>query len=69
MEANRIVRTREAAVLTGLAESTLEKARLRGDGPPFVRLTKRAIGYRVADLIAWVESRTASSTSEPRESA
>ena len=52
----RILRTTEAAEYVGLSPSTLEKKRLTGDGPEFVRLGGRAIGYDVAALDAWIEA-------------
>ena len=60
----KVLRTQEAALYVGLSESTLEKLRLYGGGPRFVRLRPRAVGYRVDDLDAWLESREAGSTSE-----
>lgn len=43
---------------------TLEAMRLRGDGPPWAKVSKRRIAYRRADLEAYVEKRIFSSTSE-----
>ena len=63
METRRILRQRDAARYLALAESTLEKLRLTGDGPRFILLSARAIGYDIADLDAWLESRKHSSTS------
>lgn len=40
------------------------KARLRGDGPKFVRLSARAIGYLQADLDAWLADKRFGSTAE-----
>ena len=61
----QILRTPEAAKYLGLSESTLEKMRIMGgDSPPFVRLTKRAVGYIQKDLDAWLESRSRKSTSQ-----
>ncbi|RYG88776.1 DNA-binding protein [bacterium] len=46
-----VMNTREAAVYLGLSKSTLEKMRTqRDDGPPFVRLGRGAVRYRVRDL-------------------
>jgi predicted DNA-binding transcriptional regulator AlpA len=59
----RILRTRHAAPYVGLAESTLEKMRVVGNGPPFVRLGARAVGYRPEDLDLWLERRQVSNTS------
>jgi predicted DNA-binding transcriptional regulator AlpA len=60
----RVLRTAGAATYTGLTSSTLEKARLAGWGPPFIRLGARAVGYLVEDLDSWLESRKRSSTSD-----
>lgn len=62
----RILRTNEAAEYTGFAVSTLEKKRHDGGGPPFVRLSARAVGYFVTDLDEWLNARRAQSTSTPR---
>jgi predicted DNA-binding transcriptional regulator AlpA len=59
-----ILRPPMAADYVGLSVSTLAKQRLRGDGPKFVRLSPRAIGYLQADLDEWVASKRCSSTSE-----
>ena len=53
----------EAARWAKVSDSFLNKARLTGDGPKFVRLG-RSIRYRLEDLEAWVASRAAGSTSE-----
>ena len=50
----RILRTSEAAEYVGLATSTLEKMRVKGEGPRFIRLGGRAVGYDVRDLDAWL---------------
>lgn len=53
----------EAARWAKVSESFLNKARLTGDGPRFVRLG-RAIRYRQSDLEAWAQGGEAGSTSE-----
>jgi predicted DNA-binding transcriptional regulator AlpA len=59
-----LLRPPKAAAYLGLAVSTLAKQRLRGDGPKFVRLSARAIGYLQADLDEWLAAKRCSSTSE-----
>jgi predicted DNA-binding transcriptional regulator AlpA len=52
----RILRTPQAAVYIGLSASAMEKMRLSGAGPRFVRLGQKAIGYDVRDLDAWLDA-------------
>ena len=59
-----LLHTIEAAFLLGLSHRTLETLRLRGDGPPFVAITKRAVRYRRQDLIVWIDARRRQSTSD-----
>ena len=54
---------KEAARFMRLSESWLAKARMRGDGPPYVQIG-RAIRYQQSDLITYIGSRRRLSTSE-----
>ena len=54
---------REAASVLRLSERTLERMRVSGTGPKFVRLNT-SIRYRQQDLAAHVAARVVSSTSE-----
>lgn len=60
----RLLNTREVAELTGLAPSTLEKRRLAGQKPHFIKLGPRRVGYDPADIQAWIEEQRRSSTSD-----
>jgi predicted DNA-binding transcriptional regulator AlpA len=60
-----ILLTREASSYLHASESTLEKWRIRGDGPPFIRIGSRKVGYLRTDLDEWLASRRRTSTSEP----
>jgi predicted DNA-binding transcriptional regulator AlpA len=42
--------------ITGRARSTWQKARLTGDGPPFIRIG-RLVRYRASDVEAWLAAR------------
>ena len=53
----------EAAKALRLSERTLERMRLTGLGPVFVKAGRRVL-YRQADLEAWVASQVRASTSE-----
>ena len=61
----RIFRTHEAAEYVGLASSTLEKMRVNGDGPPFIRLGGRAVGYDIKDLDAWLDGQRDGGSDHP----
>ncbi len=54
---------REAATLLRLSERTLERYRLSGTGPAFVKLGRRVV-YRASDLLAFAQAHTHRSTSE-----
>lgn len=62
----RVLLTPEAAKYIARSDSFLEKARCSGEGPPFIKLGSRAVGYLIEDLDAWLTSRRRSSTSETR---
>lgn len=57
------LRTAAAATYTGLAKSTLEKMRVRGDGCAFIRIG-RAVLYDPDDLDAWLAANRRRSTSD-----
>jgi hypothetical protein len=58
-----LLTTREAAAFLRCAVTTLAKARVRGDGPPYVKFGKLVL-YDPADLARFVEAHKRSSTSE-----
>jgi predicted DNA-binding transcriptional regulator AlpA len=53
----------DTANLLKVSLSWLAKARMRGDGPPYIRVG-RSIRYAEAALIQWMKSKQRSSTSE-----
>lgn len=53
----------EAAKALRTSVRTLERRRLDGSGPPFVKLGGRIL-YRPEDIDAWAADRTFASTSE-----
>jgi predicted DNA-binding transcriptional regulator AlpA len=59
------LRSPEAARYLGISESTLNKTRLTGEGPPFVKVTPRVVAYRKADLDAYLEARLCRSSDNP----
>lgn len=57
------VDTPTASKVTGLSVATLEKLRVYGGGPAYLKLGK-AVRYRVSDLENWMAARVVQSTSE-----
>lgn len=55
----------EAARFLGLSASTLNKMRVRGDGPPFSKCGRRVL-YLMRDLSNWMAERRRQSTAEGR---
>jgi hypothetical protein len=53
----------EAAAFLSMGARTLQRLRLEGEGPPYVKLTERRIAYPVSTLEAWAMARLATSTS------
>jgi predicted DNA-binding transcriptional regulator AlpA len=58
-----LLTAKEASRVLKLSPSWLAKARMRGDGPPYLRLG-RAVRYSEGGLLQWMKSRTRMSTSE-----
>jgi predicted DNA-binding transcriptional regulator AlpA len=54
---------REAALALRLSPRTLERMRVTGNGPRFVKYN-RSIRYQQSDLDAWIAQRVVRSTSE-----
>ena len=57
--------TTQAAGVLGLSPRTLEQFRVKGGGPEYFALGKRAIRYRRYVLENWLDARRRVSTSDP----
>jgi predicted DNA-binding transcriptional regulator AlpA len=57
-----ILRTSDAAKYVGLAAATLASMRSNGDGPPYLKLGSKAVGYSTDVLDAWLKSCVRTST-------
>jgi predicted DNA-binding transcriptional regulator AlpA len=58
-----LLNSQEAAELCRLSPRTMERMRVSGEGPPYVKLNRR-VAYRPTDLDAWITSRVRTSTSD-----
>ncbi len=54
----RVVSESQAARYCGLSLVHFRRLRRRETGPRFVRLSIRRIGYRIGDLLKWLEERS-----------
>jgi predicted DNA-binding transcriptional regulator AlpA len=61
----RVLRTPEAAEYLGVATATLEKQRIKGGGPRFIKIGPKLVGYTIEDLDAHIEAGRRTSTSDP----
>jgi predicted DNA-binding transcriptional regulator AlpA len=56
---NRIISEPEAAAMYGISEDTLQRRARRGEGPARLKLSPRRVGYRLGDILADIEAKTA----------
>jgi predicted DNA-binding transcriptional regulator AlpA len=56
---------RQCAEALALSERTLERLRVLGGGPHFLRI-RHSVRYRPSDVEAWLASRVVGSTSEEK---
>ncbi len=66
MDLPTLLKTKDAAARLGISKSTLEKLRLTGGGPVFVKRGK-SVFYTEQDLAEWVHGNRRRSTSEVPE--
>ncbi|MCS6954309.1 MAG: helix-turn-helix domain-containing protein [Bryobacterales bacterium] len=66
MSSKRLLTTRELAGLLGLNEVTLKVWRCLGKGPPFVRLSRKAVRYDLDDVYAWLNAQRTNLLEERR---
>ncbi len=60
----KLLTCKETAERLGLSERSLERLRISGDGPPFIRLSQRRLAYREDDVTAWLARRVRASRAE-----
>ena len=56
-EDRRVISEREAADFCCLSLVHFRRLRREHQGPQYVRITQRRIGYRLKDLTDWIDSR------------
>ncbi|QXM25477.1 helix-turn-helix domain-containing protein [Elioraea tepida] len=53
----KLLSSDEVAEILGVSLRTLERMRIDGQGPAYVRLSPRRIAYAERDVIEWIERR------------
>ena len=56
LEEYRILRREEVSQLTGLARATIYKKIADSSFPPPIRLGTRSVGWRLSDVVAWLQA-------------
>jgi len=54
---DRVVRRAEVQAITGLSRSSIYEAMAIGDFPKPIRIGKRAVGWRLSAIMAWLDAR------------
>ncbi len=60
----QLLTPQESADFLSLTRRFLEVRRLRGDGPPYIKISERCVRYRLSDLENWVDDRRRTSTAD-----
>ena len=63
MDYKKLITAKDLSRHLNVAENTLAKWRIRGEGPKFIRVQRR-ISYHPDDVLAWLAQNTFSSTTE-----
>jgi excisionase family DNA binding protein len=64
MSAETLLTVEEAAIRLKISKHTLNRWRVTGEGPPFVKYGPRLVRYTESKLGEWASKRTHGSTSE-----
>lgn len=64
MSPDRLLLPTEAAEFLSLSPRTLERWRVTGGGPRFIKAGGKSVRYRPADLLAWIDGQSRSHTHE-----
>ncbi len=64
VEVPRLLAPAAVAEMLGLTERTLERWRITGEGPRFVKLSRSTVRYAVDDVAAFVAGRLRANTSQ-----
>ena len=66
MQSEVLLNPQQAAKCLGLTAASLQRMRTEGRGPTFIKVGRRRVAYRSADIMRWLGDRAAISTSDAR---
>lgn len=58
----RLLAPRQLAEALNVTTKTLERWRMTGDGPPYIRVSRKVVRYRLSDVESFLAGRVATST-------
>jgi predicted DNA-binding transcriptional regulator AlpA len=58
LELQRVIDEKKAADLGGISVDTLRRMSARGEGPRRIKLSPRRVGYRMAEVLAWLKAQS-----------
>ena len=58
LDADEAIDTSEFARMIGQSPITVAQSRARGEGPPFFRVGRRTVRYRLGTVREWIADRT-----------
>jgi predicted DNA-binding transcriptional regulator AlpA len=53
----KVLTRRETVKALSLSERSFKRLEAKGDIPPKTRLSDRRVGFRVSDIVAWLDAR------------
>lgn len=65
---DRLIRLPELIRVSGLSASTVRRLEAQGVFPRRLRVSANVVAWRLHEVIAWLETRTANAVSAPRNS-
>ena len=63
IERHRVLQTRDACEFVGVSIAEWRRMRRRGEAPSGIKIGRQREGWRIGDLIDWIESRNTASKS------
>ena len=57
LESIRVLNRSETLKMVGLSDRTWDRLEAKGETPPKTRISQGRIGYRVSDIVKWLDDR------------